>query len=34
MRGKVEICGINTAKLERLSQQEMSDLLHRVNLYP
>ena len=30
MRGKVEICGINTAKLERLSQQEMTDLLHRV----
>lgn len=30
MRGKVEICGINTAKLERLSQQEMTALLHRV----
>ena len=30
MRGKVEICGINTAKLERLSQQEMTELLHRV----
>ena len=30
MRGKVEICGINTAKLERLSQQEMTDLLRRV----
>ena len=31
MRGKVEICGINTAKLERLSQSEMSELLHRAN---
>ena len=30
MRGKVEICGINTAKLERLSQQEMTELLRRV----
>ena len=30
MRGKVEICGINTAKLERLSQQEMTALLHQV----
>ena len=30
MRGKVEICGINTAKLERLSQQEMTALLQRV----
>ena len=30
MRGKVEICGINTAKLERLSQQEMTNLLHQV----
>ena len=30
MRGKVEICGINTAKLERLSQQEMADLLRQV----
>ena len=30
MRGKVEICGINTAKLERLTQQEMTALLQRV----
>ena len=30
MRGKVEICGVNTAKLERLSQQEMTELLQRV----
>ena len=30
MRGKVEICGINTAKLERLSQQERTALLRQV----
>lgn len=30
MRGKVEICGVNTAKLERLSQQEMQELLRRT----
>lgn len=27
MRGKVEICGVNTAKLQRLSHEEMMDLL-------
>lgn len=30
MRGKVEICGINTAKLQRLSNEEMTELLRRA----
>ena len=30
MQGKVEICGVNTARLKVLSQQEMETLLHRV----
>ena len=30
MRGKVEICGINTAKLQRLSNEEMTELLRRT----
>ena len=29
MQGKVEICGVNTAKLKILSQEEMDDLLRR-----
>ena len=29
MRGKVEICGINTARLQRLSHEEMAELLQR-----
>ena len=29
MQGKVEICGVNTAKLKVLSQKEMDILLHR-----
>ncbi len=30
MQGKVEICGVNTAKLRVLSQKEMDALLHRA----
>ena len=30
MQGKVEICGINTAKLKTLTHQEMDTLLHRA----
>ena len=30
MQGKVEICGVNTAKLKILSSQEMDALLHRA----
>ena len=29
MQGKVEICGVNTARLKVLTQQEMDDLLRR-----
>lgn len=29
MRGKVEICGVNTATLQRLSQEEMTALLRK-----
>ena len=29
MQGKVEICGVNTARLRVLSQQEMDSLLRR-----
>lgn len=29
MQGKVEICGVNTAKLKTLKQSEMAELLHR-----
>ena len=29
MQGKVEICGVNTARLKVLSQKEMDALLHR-----
>ena len=29
MQGKVEICGVNTSKLKVLSQEEMTQLLHR-----
>ncbi|MBE6917089.1 MAG: RNA polymerase sporulation sigma factor SigG [Ruminococcaceae bacterium] len=31
MQGKVEICGVNTAKLKTLSQEEMTVLLQRAN---
>ena len=30
MRGKVEICGINTSKLQRLSNEEMTGLLRQA----
>lgn len=30
MRGKVEICGINTSKLQRLSNEEMTTLLRQA----
>lgn len=30
MRGKVEICGVNTAKLQRLSHEEMMNLLPKA----
>ena len=30
MQGKVEICGINTAKLKTLTHTEMAELLHRA----
>ena len=30
MQGKVEICGINTAKLKTLTHAEMDSLLHRA----
>ena len=30
MQGKVEICGINTAKLEVLKNDEMTELLRRT----
>lgn len=30
MRGKVEICGINTSKLQRLSNEEMTELLRQA----
>ena len=30
MRGKVEICGVNTSKLKRLTQSEMTELLQRT----
>lgn len=30
MRGKVEICGVNTAKLKVLKNEEMTELLKRV----
>ena len=30
MQGKVEICGINTAKLKTLTHTEMDSLLHRA----
>ena len=30
MQGKVDICGVNTAKLKLLSQEEMDTLLHRA----
>lgn len=30
MRGKVEICGVNTAKLKVLKNEEMTELLRRV----
>ena len=29
MQGKVEICGVNTAKLKTLKNDEMVELLHR-----
>lgn len=29
MQGKVEICGVNTAKLKTLKNEEMTELLHR-----
>ena len=29
MQGKVEICGVNTAKLKTLSNQEMMELIRR-----
>ena len=29
MQGKVEICGVNTARLKVLTQQEMDELLRR-----
>ena len=31
MQGKVEICGVNTAKLKTLSQEQMSTLLHQAS---
>ena len=31
MQGKVEICGINTAKLEVLKNDEMTALLRRAH---
>jgi len=30
MQGKVEICGVNTARLKVLSQEEMTQLLHKA----
>ncbi|MBQ6249547.1 MAG: sigma-70 family RNA polymerase sigma factor, partial [Oscillospiraceae bacterium] len=30
MRGKVEICGVNTAKLQRLTHEEMMELLPKA----
>ena len=30
MQGKVEICGVNTARLKVLSQKEMDGLLRRA----
>ena len=30
MQGKVEICGVNTARLKTLSPVEMDTLLHRA----
>ena len=30
MQGKVEICGVNTAKLKVLSNDEITNLLHRT----
>ena len=30
MQGKVEICGVNTAKLQVLKNEEMTELLKRV----
>lgn len=30
MQGKVEICGVNTAKLKVLKNEEMTELLKRV----
>ena len=32
MQGKVEICGINTAKLKTLKQEEMAELLEAMRL--
>ena len=32
MQGKVEICGVNTARLKTLSPQEMEQLLRKANL--
>ena len=32
MQGKVEICGVNTAKLETLKNEEMTELLHRSRM--
>ena len=32
MQGKVEICGVNTAKLKTLKNEEMVELLHRSRL--
>ena len=32
MQGKVEICGVNTAKLKTLKNEEMTELLHRSRL--
>ena len=29
MQGKVDICGVNTARLKILSQKEMEDLLRK-----
>ena len=31
MQGKVEICGVNTAKLQTLSQKQMDELLLKAN---
>ncbi len=32
MLGKVEICGVNTAKLPTLKSDEMTELLRRLSL--